>query len=57
VTRDRGVVIPAGDLLHYDALVTMHPSAVLRLRDAERDEAFAQLVDDLEQAARHVGSG
>jgi uracil-DNA glycosylase family protein len=57
VTRDRGVVIPAGDRLAYDALVTMHPSAVLRMRDAERDAAFAGLVRDLEEAARHAGVG
>ena len=43
VTRDRGVVIPAGDRLAYDALVTVHPSAVLRMRDPERDAAFAEL--------------
>jgi uracil-DNA glycosylase len=57
VTRDRGVLIPAGDRLAYDALVTMHPSAVLRMRDAERDAAFAELVRDLEEAARHLETG
>jgi DNA polymerase len=57
VTRDRGVLIPAGDRLAYDALVTMHPSAVLRMRDGERDAAFAELVHDLEEAARHAGVG
>ena len=57
VTRDRGVLIPAGDRLAYDALVTMHPSAVLRMRDPEREAAFAELVRDLETAARHVGTG
>lgn len=57
VTRDRGMLIPAGDRLAYDALVTMHPSAVLRMRDPEREAAFAELVRDLETAARHVGTG
>ena len=57
VTRDRGVLIPAGDRLAYDALVPMHPSAVLRMRDPEREAAFAELVRDLETAARHVGTG
>ena len=57
VTRDRGVVIPAGDALPYDALVTLHPSAVLRMRDPEREEAFAGLVRDLREAADHAGIG
>jgi len=57
VTRDRGVLIPAGDRLAYDALVTMHPSAVLRMRDGERDAAFGELVRDLGEAARHVATG
>ena len=56
VTRDRGVVIPAGDALPYDALVTLHPSAVLRMRDPEREEAFDGLVRDLREAADHVGN-
>jgi uracil-DNA glycosylase len=63
VMRDRGVVIPAGsvpaprgrDPFPYDALVTVHPSAVLRMREPERDEAFLALVRDLEEAARHAG--
>ena len=57
VMRDRGVLIPAGDRLAYDALVTIHPSAVLRMREGERDAAFAELVRDLEEAQRHVGAG
>jgi uracil-DNA glycosylase len=57
VTRDRGVVIPAGEMLAYDSLVTMHPSAVLRMRDPDRTEAFDQLVHDLEEAARHADRG
>jgi uracil-DNA glycosylase family protein len=57
VTRDRGVVIPASEVLGYDALVTMHPSAVLRMREPDRTKAFDQLVDDLEEAARHADRG
>ncbi len=57
VTRDRGVVIPASEVLAYDALVTMHPSAVLRMREPDRTAAFEQLVHDLEEAARHADRG
>ena len=56
VTRDRGVVIPGTDAFPYDALVTLHPSAVLRMRDAERDAAFDGLVRDLEVAAHQMGA-
>jgi DNA polymerase len=56
VTRDRGAVIPAGDTFPYDALLTVHPSAVLRMRNPERDAAFDELVHDLEEAARHTGA-
>lgn len=57
VTRDRGAVIPAGNPFLYDALVTIHPSAVLRMRGPEREAAFDELVRDLEEAARHIGDG
>ena len=57
VTRDRGVVIPAGDAFRHDALVTVHPSAVLRMKDPEREAAFDELVHDLQEAARYVGDG
>jgi hypothetical protein len=30
---------------------------VLRMRERERDAAFAELVHDLEEAQRHVGAG
>jgi DNA polymerase len=56
VTRDRGAVIPAHDDVAYDALVTIHPSAVLRMRSPERDVAFEELVRDLRVAAEHVSS-
>lgn len=46
VTRDRGELLetPLAEL----AAVTVHPSAILRLRDSgEREVALAELVDDL----------
>jgi uracil-DNA glycosylase len=57
VTRDRGVVVPAGDAFGHDALVTIHPSAVLRMKQPERDAQFGELVSDLQLAARHVAAG
>jgi DNA polymerase len=46
VTRDRGKLIESP--LAPVAALTMHPSAILRLRDhEEREESFAGLVDDL----------
>jgi DNA polymerase len=54
VTRDRGMVLAATGDREYDALVTIHPSAVLRTRPPERDAAFAELVGDLRVAAEHV---
>ena len=47
VTRDHGTPMAIGDRV---AVVTIHPSAVLRAGD-EREERFAQLVDDLRSAA------
>jgi DNA polymerase len=54
VTRDRGQVLVADDTRAFDALVTVHPSAILRTKPPERDVAFDALVRDLEVAARHV---
>ena len=54
VNRDRGVIRTARDGMSYGALVTIHPSAILRTRPPERDVAFESLVRDLEVAARHV---
>ncbi len=50
VTRDRGVVIPAA-VDGIDAVVTIHPSAVLRAREGTRAQLFDQLVADLRLAA------
>jgi len=54
VTRDRGRVLAADDIHAFDALMTVHPSAVLRTKPPERDAAFDELVHDLEVAARHL---
>jgi DNA polymerase len=53
VTRDRGRLIesPLAPL----AALTIHPSAILRLRDhEEREEALAGLIDDLRQIAAEM---
>ena len=57
VTRDRGVVSPpaTGSPTTRSSPSTRQPC--LRMRDPERDAAFAELVHDLEEAARHVGAG
>jgi len=54
VTRDRGVVLPASGDVKYATLVTVHPSAILRMRSPERDSALDELVHDLRVAAAHV---
>ena len=58
VTQQRGQVLdhdtPVGV---RRVLATVHPSSVLRMRDADRDEAFAGLVADLRVAAAAVASG
>jgi hypothetical protein len=53
VTRDRGALMAhaVGDA---DAVVTLHPSAILRARDDVRDVLYDQLVDDLQLASRAV---
>ena len=54
VTRDRGVVLP-GAADGFDALVTLHPSAILRATDDARSELYEQLVSDLRVAAAAAG--
>ena len=55
VTRDRGriLTLPASGI---DCVVTIHPSAILRMDNSDRDEGFEGLVRDLETAAAHVRS-
>jgi DNA polymerase len=50
VTRDRGVVLPAA-AEGFDAIVTIHPSAILRASDNARTALYDQLVADLRLAA------
>lgn len=53
VTRDRGK--PIDSSLAPVAALTIHPSAILRLRDhEEREEALGGLVEDLRYVAREV---
>jgi DNA polymerase len=50
VTRDRGMVLP-GAAEGFDAIVTIHPSAILRASDDGRTALYEQLVADLRLAA------
>jgi DNA polymerase len=53
VTRDRGELLECA--LAPIATVTVHPSAILRVRDSgERDDAFAALVDDLRGVVKEL---
>ncbi len=54
VTKDRGELLPFRD--GVQAVITTHPSAVLRMRDDDRKAGFEQLVDDLAVAAQAVGA-
>jgi uracil-DNA glycosylase len=54
VTKDRGELLPFRD--GVQAVITTHPSAVLRMRDDDRKAAFEQLVDDLTVVAQAVGA-
>ncbi len=53
VTRDRGRILAVPDD-ETPALVTIHPSAILRMNQADRDEGFAALVRDLAVAAEQL---
>jgi DNA polymerase len=56
VTRDRGRLIESP--LAPAAALTIHPSAILRLRDhEEREEALAGLLEDLRLISRAAGRG
>ena len=48
VTKERGQWFTRADGLRV--LVTLHPSALLRMEPAERDAAFAAWLADLRQA-------
>ena len=55
VTRERGQWLRRAD--GRPVLVTLHPSALLRLRGGDRDEAYAQWVADLRLAEAHLRDG
>jgi DNA polymerase len=56
VLRDRGRLLPCDHA--EQALVTVHPSSILRARDdTGRAKAFEAFVSDLKVVARLVGSG
>ena len=55
VLRERGHWIERSDGL--PVLITLHPSALLRLRDDEREVAYAAWLDDLRLAGRHATAG
>ncbi len=52
VTREHGRWLQRGDDLRV--LVTLHPSALLRMRDDEREAAYEQWLDDLRNAGQVV---
>jgi DNA polymerase len=51
VTRMRGRLLPGPPGTRAQLVATLHPSAVLRVEPAGRDEAYAGLVADLRLAA------
>jgi len=53
VMRQRGQWLQR-DVDGLPVLITLHPSALLRLRGGDRDEAFAAWLHDLQQAARYM---
>ena len=55
VMRDHGKFVATG--LGRTATATLHPSAVLRARDEDREEAMGMLVGDLRAVRRRLGSG
>ena len=57
IGKSRGHIISGAALaarIEADVLVTVHPSYLLRVPDADRDNAFAQFVDDLKLARTYA---
>jgi len=52
VTKDRGKVIPT--LLRVPVMATIHPSAILRARDDERQSELERFIQDLRVVAKTV---
>ena len=58
VTKQRGQVLEAETPVGVRrVLATMHPSAVLRMRGEEHEQAYAELVADLRVAAEAIRDG
>jgi len=55
ITRDRGQVTALPDT-GTPAVVTIHPSAILRMDPSDRDEGLAGLTSDLVVARAHLGA-
>ena len=55
VTKQRGELVESD--LAPNVLATIHPSAILRADDADREREYAALVDDLRTVAKLVSSG
>ena len=51
VTANRGQVVES---VYGPCLVTIHPSAILRVDPGERDEAYARFVEDLRRGAEFL---
>lgn len=55
VTQERGKFIPIGS---REVFITIHPSAILRLRESdERQREFNRLVDEMKTVRRKIKSG
>jgi uracil-DNA glycosylase family protein len=54
VTRDRGSILEMPGTADTAAMVTIHPSAILRMDEADRDAGFTGLVRDLTIARKYV---
>ena len=54
VLRERGQWLKRPD--GRPVLITLHPSALLRVRDDERNAAYAAWLNDLRQASRHAAA-
>jgi uracil-DNA glycosylase family protein len=57
IGKNRGHIIskpPLGTDITADVLVTVHPSYLLRVPDADKDAAFAEFVNDLKLARKYA---
>jgi DNA polymerase len=54
IGKNRGRILEHAMPSGADVLVTVHPSFLLRVPDSDRDDVFAQFVDDLKLARRYA---